>query len=273
VSPHLTIRLHDTLSIWMGPGRVRIARARAGIGRRRDASLKYGCSEPAPNVPLWQPAAYALEQLLAANPMRGAAATLTLSNHFVRFILVPASAGASRPIEHAAVARAAFHATHGPQAEHWKLSVSSVGNGHSSIAAAVDASLIETINGICASAEVRLNSIRPFFTEVFNASRSVLPTGDFWFAVAERDHVGVAFARAGDWELIRGRRTTGPIANDLQVLLDQARFADGVERPASNVYLHAAGRASIAFPTDSPWRIKSLARSSSADARSHEGTT
>ena len=272
MSLRLTIRLHDALSIWMGPGRVRLGRSRAGIAKRRDAPLKYGCSEPAPNVPLWQPAVYALEQLLSSNPMRGARATLTLSNHFTRFVVVPASPVATHGPEQTALARTAFSATYGAAADDWTLSVSPESNGRSMLGAAIDPGLMDAINGICAAADVELHSVRPFFAEVFNASRSVLPEGDFWFAVAERDYVVVAFARSGEWELIRARRMTGPIANDLLVLLEQARFVGAIDRPAGNVYLHAAGRASIAFPTESPWRIKSLTRTARAE-RSQAGTS
>lgn len=254
----LTDWLRYPVNVWVGPGRVRLARARLPLSRRRDPALRYGCSEADITVPAWQPATYALEQLLSAHPVRGASASVTLSNHFVRFVVIPALNEARNAEEQQVLARAAFRSVFGDAADDWKIKIAVSGRRRSALAAAIDLSLAETLAEIFEAGSVQLKSLRPFFADALNASRALLPPDHCWFAVAERDHVVVAFQRDGEWELVRSRRMTGPIANDLLVLLEQARLADGVDRPAGRVYLHAAGRSRITFPTDSPWRVRSL---------------
>jgi hypothetical protein len=134
------------------------------------------------------------EALPARTPVR-----VTLSNHLVRYELVPFSPHVVGHGALATVAQQAFRHVHGAVAERWDISVSATGM-QTRIAAAIDTQLRQGLIDAARAAGVFLAALDPLLMEAYNAAREHLFASG-WFAVAEPGRV--TLVRTVDGELVR----------------------------------------------------------------------
>ena len=147
---------------------------------------------------------------------------------------------------------------YGDAAENWSVTVYEQGAGRPLVAAAIDRDLVESLKGVFTTNRMRLASLQPCLAYSFNLTRERIPKRDAWFAVAERDHVCIGYLRGGAWDLIRSRRASGSLAGQLVPMLEQARVADGVQRPTGPVFLYAPGREALNLPKRILWSVVNL---------------
>lgn len=189
-------RWTDAARLWLAPGQVILALSHRGLRPRR-AVVRSAC-EPGID-PLLAAASGALATLPARTPVR-----VTLSDHLVRYVLVPFNPLVVGPGPLGTVARQAFRRIHGATVDGWSLSVSAVGQ-RTRVAAAVDTPLQQGLVEAARAAGVALEAIEPLLMDGFNRARSHLrATG--WFAVAEPGRVTLVRTAGGDWARIVSAR-------------------------------------------------------------------
>jgi len=164
--------------------------------------------EPQP----WQGALQDFARRIAALRRR-VDVTVVLSNHFVRYAVLPARDGAATPEEELALAR--FHLTkiHGDRVKGWEVRVCD------RLACAIDAPLLEGIKGCFSrTGKARLVSVQPRLMAAYNAARRRIPREGAWLLLAERGRTCLARVAAKGWASVHNGREA-----DTDELLERER--------------------------------------------------
>jgi hypothetical protein len=141
-----------------------------------------------------------------------------VSNHLVRYALVPFNAAVVGAAATEAVARQVFRHVHGASADGWSVSVTEGGPGAARMAAAIDGTLRQGLLDAARDAHVHVAAIEPLLMTGFNAAREhLLATG--WFAVVEPGKVVLARTVDGRWHRITTARCDGHWRHTVQGMI------------------------------------------------------
>ena len=145
---------------------------------------------------------------------------IRVSNHLVRYALLPFNEAIVGEAAVQAVARQAFRHVHGAAADGWAVTVTDGAPGMHRIAAAIDATLKQGLVDAARAAHVHMASIDPLLMSGFNAAREhLLATG--WFAVVEPGKVVLVRTVDADWRRVVGARCDGHWRRTIQRLVQR----------------------------------------------------
>ncbi len=190
----------DKYCVVLCPDRLEAIRRR---GRSRSAvQLSFDQAPPAPmNRPPWRAAADGLRQFLAMPEIGKGELGIVLSNHFVRYLLVPWSQQIASEEEFRNYAAAAFEEVYGEASAEWEVSLSAERPGAPRLAAAIDRQLLEAIRAALASTRLRLTSVQPYLMAAYNrVARSRHDHDqDLVFMLVEAGRACILVAQGGKW--------------------------------------------------------------------------
>ena len=180
-------------------------------------------ADPAAGAEPWQGAVAALKSLEWTKPCR---VTAVLSNHFVRYAVLPWSDGLSTPAEEEAYLRHHFAKIHGERAKGWTLRASEAPRGALRLASAIDTALVEALKAAFPkNGKARLVSAQPELMEAANRWRGAIPGGGAWLVLAEPERACIALHAGQGWRSVQNAK------GDWHTLLDRERYrlhgADG----------------------------------------------
>jgi hypothetical protein len=176
------------------------------------------------------PAAGGMNALRDAPFKRGSRVTVILSNHYVRYAVVPWSDALSGEAEEQAYLRPHFARIHGERAKGWVFRWSH------GIASAIDKELLDEIRLCFASKRTaRLVSVQPELMAAFNRARASLPAEGAWLVLAEPDRACVALHAGGRWLSVQNARGAW------EALLERERYRAGPDCPQAVLQLAGHG--------------------------------
>ena len=231
-----------------------------GAFRPRVAERRTTAWDPAFGAEPWQGAGAALAQLVAKIGSENSEVTVVLSNHFVRYTLVPASAALGNAEEEAAFVRYCFSKIHGERSKEWDVRLSRQSAGTARIASAVDSRLIEAIRGAFpAKAKAKLVSVQPYLMSAFNRWRALLKGARAWLLLVEPQRA--CLAHFEDERCTTVRNTRGSFEGPVQwaELLDRERHQVGAAETPEGVYVHAARGLTGSSAEAQGWTFSKLA--------------
>jgi hypothetical protein len=252
VSPLFT----DRVEIFLGPRSVQLVRRLRGLRPKEGLNVSLECVSGRDSA--WQPAIETLERGLATLAWQHADVAVTLSNHFVRYALVPSIAGAKHA-ERDAIARHELSTLYGDEAGLWRLTVGDAPRNASAVAGAVDPVLMEELVACLRVAGLTPRTVEPFLAPAFNACRAAMNGEDAWLAVAEPGRTCVAHLSRGRWLALRSHRSKGALREDLPLALEQTRLAAGAA--PGPVYFVSRDEAPFEFAAGSHWSLRPVALS------------
>lgn len=220
---------------------VRLAPAQIAVGAKR-----YPC-DPAYGTEAWHGALQALKGI----KFQRSRVTVVLSNHFVRYALVPWSGALATPSEEEAYLRHYFAKIHGERAKAWLFRASEARRGEPRLASAVDAELVAAIRALFPKGgAARLVSVQPALMHVFNGARGAMPQpGGAWLVIAEPDRACVALHADGAFRAVQNAK------GEWRTLLERERFRAPHEGTLPDLVLLAGAAA----PADGDWKFRELA--------------
>ena len=201
----------------------------------------------------WRPALQALETALPRFAVGKAAATVILSNHFLRYVLVPWNANLSEAAEEMAFVRHCFTKVYGATAQHWALRLSSESRGSLRLASAIDTVLLDELSAVFDKAGVAVKSIQPHLMSVFNGVRDRLRGRSAWFALLEPGHLCLALLHQGRWAQVRSLRVGAGWHEELALILEREGYLSDAAAQARDVFLWASGQTEASLPLGKPW--------------------
>jgi hypothetical protein len=219
----------------------RLAPAEVAVGAKR-----YPCDAAFGAEP-WHGALEAMKSI--AWPR--ARVTVVLSNHFVRYALVPWSAALTTPAEEEAFLRHHFAKIHGERAKGWLYRASEGRRGEPRLASAVDAELVAAIRALFPKGgSARLVSVQPALMHVFNGARAaVAQPGGAWLVIAESDRACVALHADGAFRAVQNAK------GEWRTLLERERYRAPHEGTLPDLVLLTGAAA----PADGDWKFRELA--------------
>lgn len=159
---------------------------------------------------------------------------ILLSNHWLRYSVLPWQAGVYSAADWRALAMHQFRQQYGAAAEGWDLRVSLQGYGQPAVACALDAGLIAQLTTIARSTGWTLLGIEPALMAVFNRHRARLAQADHWLLMAEPQRLVLAQLGAGVWQHFY---IDSPLAGEepasAQRLISQALHLQGATAPVA----------------------------------------
>lgn len=206
----------------------------------------------------WWAAVQTLEAELAKQDGRRTFATVILSNHFMRYVLLPWSDVPADQAEELAYARHAFRQAYGDVAETWDLRLSPGGIGMPQLASAVDQRLPEALRALFGCAGIALESIQPHLMAAYNTCQNVLSARSAWFVLVEPGNLCLALLRQGGWESVRTMRLEGDGRAVLPLILERESILSESATAIDDVFLWTPWLGNALMPKTKRWKFWKL---------------
>lgn len=233
----MSLLLPQRLTLGLSPTELSLVRERGWL---RPTVVERRCiaCDPGFGAQPWDGAIAALAACDASLP-----ATVVLSNHLVRYAVVPWSDALEGDAEEEAFVRHHFARIHGERAADWALRWTE--HGPSRLASAIDRALLEALK----VALPRLRSVQPYLMAAINRSRGAIPRSGAWLALVEAERTCVALHAGGRWRSVQNAK---------------GAWLDLLDRERHRVDGEVPGLALVAgaeVPSDTPipgWTVRAL---------------
>lgn len=226
----MSLLWRDRLYIALSPERVTLARVGRGLHAQAGARQSIACGEGG-----WESA---LAEALRKPEWSNTVATVILSNHLVRYQVVPWS-GQLDDAEVAALMRHTFSEVYGPVASGWELRWHSDKPATPWLASGVEQALLARVQAILAEAKIRLYSVQPYLMTAFNRWRNEFKGGQQWFVLGEPERACICLIRDGSWVNVGNYRIEQDVQESLQVLLEREVVLSGSHETPQEVLMRA----------------------------------
>ena len=229
------------------PDQLQVIRRR----RRLRSTVDFKVAEtfaPDVNGPAWQVAVTAFQRFLAMPEICTGNLGVVLSNHFVRYLLIPWSAQITSKEEFHNYAAAMFEDVYGEATSGWDVSVSAERSGSPRLAAAVDRSLLEAIRVAVANTRLRLRSVQPYLMAAYNRVARPRHEKDFVFMLVEAGRACILAAQGGKWCYVSTMAAPEQPAALSFLLEREIQLADLQGEFVPRVLVHAAHRRGLILP-------------------------
>jgi hypothetical protein len=168
-----------------------------------------------------------LEEQLAARDYSARGVSVTLSNHWCRYLLLTDTAALSNTSELKAYAQHKLRAAFGDDVAQWEVSVSR--HNEALLVCAVERAGIDALTALFARHRLPVTSIEPFFASAFNRFRRRIGRRSGWFVAQESGGVTVGRLENGRWSALASRRTPADTAQALHSTLERERILQDCE--------------------------------------------
>jgi hypothetical protein len=235
----VSLLLRDEVRILFNPDRVAMERLGRGFHPAVVARNETACAAPVNGEAPWVKALDGLETCLAGLGTDKIDAVVVLSNHFVRYALLPWSDQISDTNEEQAFIRHCFVQTYGEEARHWAFRLSPGGYGEAQVASAIDQGLLDGLERVMSAHGLRLVSLQPGFMTAFNQWRQRLLDPVAWFVVAEPGRLCLSLLQQGRWCSLKTVKVGNEWQQALKKLLEREFLVSESGTERGTVYLHA----------------------------------
>jgi hypothetical protein len=207
----------------------------------------------------WQGALAALRSEAEAWRSKRIAVTVVLSNHFVRYVLVPPGPQVSGAAEEAALCRHYVAKVHGEPSRTWDMRLSAAGSEASRIACAIDSGLLTSLRA-CFPPEgsARLVSVQPLLMSAFNCWRKEFPESGAWLLLVEPERACLALHSGRDWVTLQNARGDYQDPEAWADLLDRERYRANLKDMPDTVLVHAPRSPGVPVSRLSSWKLRGL---------------
>ncbi len=247
----------DEVRIALCPDRVVLARVSRRWRPRVTARQVVRCAEP--GIAAWKPCVEALLRTLPEARWKDADATVIVSNHFVRYALVPWSAELVSDDEKLAWVRHHFAEVYGEAVATAEYRWSEDRPDALCLASAVDGEFVNLVRRAFEGTSLRLRSIQPYLMTVFNRWRRRVTGNAVWILAPEPGRVCLASIVRGRWRGIASRKIGADWQAELPVVLERERvLADDADAPET-VFAYVPGIPRFEIPRWNKVPLRALA--------------
>ncbi len=211
----------------------------------------------AKGMPNWTSALVALAQVLTAEEWRHGDLSIVLSNHFMRYQVVPWRDELRDESELIGYVRQLMSGAYGRRSADWSVEISIDGVGQPCVGSAVDIQLIHELQAIATHQGRRLVSVRPLLMEAFNWAKAWLKTACQWLVIVEDGMICAALVGHGRWVVVRTCRTGSDWPAELVAMLEREQFLVDEAESAQTVLLHVVNGEPMELPANQ-WTVRHL---------------
>ena len=207
----------------------------------------------------WDGAIAALRAQLAPWRNDRLAVRMVLSNHFVRYALVPYSKDIRGAEQERALALHHFAKVHGEASRGWDIRLSPARRGASRLASAVDSALIDAMKqSFPLDRRLRLASLQPLLMSVFNGGGVPVPQAGAWLIIAEPDRACLALLSGNTWHAVQNVKGHYADAEAWIGLVERERWRVALDTVPDTLLVHSPQAPSLAGRTYGTWKVMGL---------------
>jgi hypothetical protein len=243
------------LEVVLRPGEIRVAQRRA-LFPERGARVEVYPVAAQPDVEPWRASVDALDSVLLEAAV-SAAVHVIVSDHFLRYTLVPWNENLVDDAERLAFARLALQETFGSLAGDWSVALDQQPAGQGSFVCAMDRELLQALRDAVGRRRLRLRSVRAALADRINRHRRDLKERVFCLASLEPGRLTLAFHGEEGWIAVRARRVNGGLEDSLASVLRQEAAAVGAV-DGGTLYLIAEDAAALRPFALHSWQVTPL---------------
>ena len=247
----------DEVRVALCPDRVILARVSGRWRPRVIAKQIVHCAGL--GIADWKPGIEALAPALAESRWKDADAAVIVSNHFVRYALVPWSAALVSDAEKLGWVRHHFVEVYGEAVANAQYRWSEEGPDAGCLASAIDGEFMDRIGSVFEGNGLRLRSIQPYLMAVFNRFGRRAAGKAWWVLAAEPGHVCLASIARGRWHGIASRKIGADWQTEMRTVLDRELvLAGGADAPEA-IFAYVPGIPSFQIPQWNKVPLRTLA--------------
>jgi hypothetical protein len=226
----------DQVRIALCPDRVITLHSKAGLRPRIVAKQihKYSGSEAG-----WQATLPVLKTAVENLDTKNAEATLIISNHYTRFLLLPWNDVSLTEAEQFSLLQHRFDEVYGETSASWELRLHTGSFGSASLASGIEQDFLTQVKSVFGTSSLRLKSVQPYLMAAFNACRKQLGNEKTWLAVVEEGVFCVALIHGGQWQRIRSRQIESDWLEEVLVSIEREMMLDETGGESSKVLVYA----------------------------------
>lgn len=251
----------DQIQIFFAPGRVDMVRAFRGIKPKLSSKISevHGYQ---PDAVTWDASMRQLEHIIekedASSSLEGAEMVITLSNHFMRYAVIPPQREMLHPTELFAYANFHMREVYGERVEDWLISISDEDPYSGTVCAAITRDLYNKFKELASRYRIKLKQIEPYLTAAFDQWCKSFDDKRLWFVVIEPGRLCMALFSHGSWQGIRSQRIVHSVETELLAALEQEAIVSGWRESIEQVYLFSPEHPGLDLPIDKGWQFAYL---------------
>lgn len=215
------------------------------------------CETAADGEMPWSRAVKTLEMTLPSFVNHKPEVNVTLSNHFMRYLLVP-WIDKMNDAEANIFAQHCFREMYGNAADSWTVRISLGRAGVATLASAVDTGLLDELRGSLGQMGLDIKSIQPHLMAACNSCRSSLKGRNAWVALLEPGSLCLAVLQKGQFVWIRKLRIGAAWQEELSRILQREAYLADVDAEMDEVFLWAPHLEGKDIPAVGRWKIQHL---------------
>lgn len=242
----------DQIQVFLAPERIDLVRSSRGFKPVQTAKVTALCKHTQ-GAPVWESSLRQLENNLV--DAAGTELSITLSNHFIRYVTLPPQAEITAPEEVKSYATFRMREIYAERVDSWVLSVGEWNPLSGAICAAIPRDLMAQLEAIAIRHQFTLKEIEPYLASVYDRWQQLLSGNKTYLAVIENEHICIALLTHGIWQSIRNQRIAQGAADALLAALDQEAILSGNKDTIEWVHVFAPEHPKLTFPKDCGWSI------------------
>ncbi|SFI17136.1 hypothetical protein [Nitrosomonas sp. Nm34] len=257
----MSLLWRDRIQVFFAPGRVDMVRTFRGTKSRQSPRISqvHGYLQ---DTAMWKRSLQQLEQMIEkenmASSLKGAELIITLSNHFIRYVVVSPQQEITGPAELFAYANFRMREVYGERVDDWIVSISDEDPYQGTLCAAITRDLYSEFEALVSRHRMKLRRIEPYLTTAFDQWCQSFNDKRFWFVVIEPERLCMILFSNSEWKGIRNQRVVHSIETELLAALEQEAINSGYREPIEQVYLLAPENPDLNLPTDKGWQFACL---------------
>jgi hypothetical protein len=244
----------DRVSLAITPARIVLVRTHGLL--RPKVVAKSSVAVPGAGIENgWQPALDTLAKIMRTDAQwQAAAVDVVVSNHFVRYQIIPWSAVITSAAVRAAYVRESFAQVYGDSTATWAYSVSTTRHGAAWFASAIDQPLLTQLEDAVGQGQSKLRSVVPYLMPAFNRARRMLKEKNMWFVQMEANKLLLMLVIDGRWQAVSGHQVSaGQWQTQLPLLLEREWHLHGSGSLPRKVVISAPDTQPVTLDDTSPW--------------------
>jgi len=245
----------DQIQVFLAPERMNLVRFSRGFKPAQTAKVTESCKY-IQGANAWQSVLQQLDKNLV--DAAGTELTITLSNHFIRYVTLPPQTEITTPEEVKSYATFRMREIYAERADSWMLSVSEWSPISGAICAAIPRDLMARLEELAAKYQFQLKEIEPYLASVYDRWQKQLKGNKTYLAVLENGRICLAILINGIWHSIRNQRILQCAADELLAALDQETILSGNKDTVELVHLFAPEHSELIFPNNCGWSVVPL---------------
>lgn len=254
----MSLSWRERLLIFLAPGELSWVRL-AGVVKSKLIGKGIVPIEPGYGVHAWDGAIAALRAETARWSRDRLSVRIALSNHFVRYALVPPSAEVSGHDEDLALARFHFSKMHGEASRGWDIRLSPGRSGTPRLACAVDSALMEALRqSFPAAQRPQLMSVQPLLMSAYNAAAGAVPGSGAWIVMAEAERACVALLKGRTWHAVQNVKGHYTDVASWIALVERERWRVNLDVVPDTLLVHATQGSALPSRSHGAWKVAGL---------------